>query len=491
MNSKIHVEQIIIKLILFSGVILSLIQFIYNRSLWFDEAMLALNIINKNSLELLKPLDYFQSSPILFLQIEKIFSYLIPNSEFGLKLFPFISYLLSLFLFYKIIKVIHQNYYTIIFSLSLFVFNITLIYYSSEVKQYMTDAFVLTSVYYLLLKKYKNESYKYYFLCIVGVFSIFLSDATPIILFTTGFYLLFDIYRHKKKHFLQLTVISIAWVISFLLYYFLFVHNNAIKDYLITYWENFGVFMPANPFKSEFYNFLDSKGYMIVSSLFRFDRNGIFLIFFILAGIVSFIRKIRTDIIILTIMPVILHLLLSGFKLYPFDKRLILYICPCVIIFCSFGFNYLTKILLSKLKIESVKLLAISIPLLMFLFFSGKEFPKKLEEIKECINYIQEHIGKNDKIYVYYGATYAFEFYNTIGFFNTLAPIIYGTNNRSENEKYINELIKLNGRNWLLFSHVNENEETYIVGQLDSLGYNKIETYKTKGSSAYLYDFRD
>jgi hypothetical protein len=55
---KLNFEQKIINAILFSGITLSLIQFIYNRCLWRDEASLALNIINKNSLELLKPLDY-------------------------------------------------------------------------------------------------------------------------------------------------------------------------------------------------------------------------------------------------------------------------------------------------------------------------------------------------------------------------------------------------------------------------------------------------
>jgi hypothetical protein len=146
-------EKAIIKLTIIAGVLLSTLQFFYNRSLWLDEAYLALNIINKSHFELLKPLDLRQVAPILFLIIEKIFSDLIPNSEFGLRLFPLISFWLSIFLFYKLIKAIQQNYYAIIFSLSLFVFNTTLIYYSSEVKQYMTDALVLISVYYLILRK--------------------------------------------------------------------------------------------------------------------------------------------------------------------------------------------------------------------------------------------------------------------------------------------------------------------------------------------------
>ena len=34
-------------------------------------------------------------------------------------------------------------------------------------------------------------------------------------------------------------------------------------------------------------------------------------------------------------------------------------------------------------------------------------------------------------------------------------------------------------------------EETYVVRNLDSLGYKKIKTFKTYGSSAYLYYFSE
>jgi len=103
---KITVEQITIAILIGLGILLPLIQFIYNRSIWLDEAMLSLNIIHKGYFELLKPLDYVQVAPILFLIIEKFFSTIIPNSEYGLRLFPLLSYWVSLFFFYKIVKIL-------------------------------------------------------------------------------------------------------------------------------------------------------------------------------------------------------------------------------------------------------------------------------------------------------------------------------------------------------------------------------------------------
>ena len=65
--------------VLFSGIGLALFQFFSNRSLWFDEAMLAINIVHRDFDGLLKPLELNQVAPILFLQLEKIFFLALPQ----------------------------------------------------------------------------------------------------------------------------------------------------------------------------------------------------------------------------------------------------------------------------------------------------------------------------------------------------------------------------------------------------------------------------
>lgn len=494
--TNFNFEKIVIKLILFAGAALAIIQFFYNRSLWLDESVLALNIIHKSHFELLKPLNYTQVAPILFLQIEKIFSELIPNSEFGLRLFPLISYLLSLSLFYKIIKKIHQNYYTIIFSLSLFVFNATLFYYSSEVKQYMSDVLVLTSVYYFILKDYKNPKYKYYYLGIIGAIIIFLSNVAPIILFTAGIYLLYEYLRYEKKYFLNLTVISVVWASSFLLYYFLFIHSHPSRNIMLAIWSS--AFMPANPLDIKFYYFLFEKANMIVHSLFQFGRySGIILSVLILTGIISLIRKRRMDIIILTVTPLILHLILSGIKLYPFDTRLILYTCPCIIIICSFGFDYLVNILFSDLKIERLRFLAVFIPLIFLYYLVNykRGFPIDKIEIKKSIEYMEQNISKGDKVFVDNFAWFPLQFYKEIAFVKT------DTNNiireRSSNFgatfdtiSYSHELEKLSGRIWFLYAWYEEDDKrmNFLKKYYGSKGINAVSEFHTSCSDIYLYD---
>ncbi|MDY7021785.1 MAG: hypothetical protein SWJ54_10560, partial [Cyanobacteriota bacterium] len=73
----------------FFGILVRLVQYLHNRSLWFDEANLALNIVNRSYLQLLSPLDNNQAAPPGFLWIEKLSIQLFGNNEYALRLFPF------------------------------------------------------------------------------------------------------------------------------------------------------------------------------------------------------------------------------------------------------------------------------------------------------------------------------------------------------------------------------------------------------------------
>ena len=91
-------------LIIAFGVAMRFIQYLSNRSIWADEAVLALNIVNRSYLELMQPLDYDQGAPIGFLFLEKLAIQILGNNEYALRLFPFICGIGSLFLFYELGK---------------------------------------------------------------------------------------------------------------------------------------------------------------------------------------------------------------------------------------------------------------------------------------------------------------------------------------------------------------------------------------------------
>ena len=496
-----NLNKTIILLIISSGILVSIFQYMDNRSLWLDEAYLSLNIIKKSHAELLKPLEFKQVAPVLFLQVEKIFSRLIPNSEFGLRLFPLLSFWLALFFFYRIIKAIQPNDHTKIFSLSLFVFNPTMIYYSSEVKQYMTDVLTLTVVYFFLVARFKKDQTRLYFLGIIGVVIIFLSNVAPIVLFTAGLYLFFGIYHNRKESFLPLIYISMFWALSFFLYYLMFAHNHPARTDMIIEWENYRAFMPGNPFTFEFYQFFFRKGFMIYVSLFQFGTViGIALSALTLVGFIGLVRHKRMDILILFLTPVILHLVLSSLRLYPFETRLILYTYPCIVMICCCGLKYVTDSFGSPFKIRNLGMAAIVIPFVLAAHVYKIGFPVKRCEIKECIKFIEQNINEKDKLYINYFARIPFRYYEEVSFMQMAnVNVIIGKKNDVvwKKNRYVadtigfsNELNFLTGRVWFLFTSIgDENEKMrFLIDYFSTRGKKIILEFHSKGSDVYLYE---
>src|SRR6185437_15559892 len=255
------------------GVILSLFQFLFNRSIWLDEAMLSLNIIDRTYAQLLTPLDSLQVAPIGFLFIEKFFSLLIPNSEYGLRIFPLLCFWASIYLFYKITNQLFKNTKLTLLAVFLFCLNSSLLYYSSEVKQYIVDVFVCLLLYYFLLKNYKKEVTQYILLALFGALSIFLSNISIIILFTISVFLLVTQLKKQKINYLHLIIPFLTWGVVFSFYYLKFIHNHPNRNGMLSYWGN--SFMPFNIFGLPFWDFCFYKTKMIFSSLLSFGLLGL------------------------------------------------------------------------------------------------------------------------------------------------------------------------------------------------------------------------
>ena len=480
-TKRIHYATIAIMLL---AVVLSLVQLLCNRSLWLDEAMLALNIINKSYAQLLQPLDYTQVAPIAFLQIEKVFSTLIPNSEFGLRIFPLLCFWASVYLFYKITLILSRNTKITLLAVSLFCLNTSLMYYSSEVKQYMSDVFVCLLLYFMLLKEYRNNFNRFILLAVVGAISIFLSNISAIILSTIAIYLIIEQIKEKKINYLGLTIPFATWATVFSFYYLRFIHNHPSKDTMLAYWSN--CFMPLNITGIGFWDFCFYKTKMIFSTLLPFGDVWIVALLLFVVGLYYLIKSKNRKVIFLLLMPLVLQLVLSAFKIYPFDLRLILYQTGFYIIVLSIGIIRAANLIIAKTKKQWLVWLPIIFPLIVCVDML-KNYPSKIEEIKESIQFITSHIKPYEKVYVYYGAIRAFDYYLQTGKVNFNKQIIYGTGNRGDSKKYVEEIKNNKVSCWILFSHIHENENSYITNSLDSL-YKRTSFYKTKDSEVYLYN---
>ena len=466
--------------VLFSGIGLALFQFFSNRSLWFDEAMLAINIVHRDFDGLLKPLELNQVAPILFLQLEKIFFLALPHSDLALRIFPLTAWLVSAILFSRIARSMLPSRYAI-FAVTLVVFNPTLFRYSGEIKQYSSDVLLATSIAYLSLG-YTGRA-RPFLLGLAGVLGVFLSNIAPIVLLCCALFLFFE-FRATGKGRTWRWVIALAWAGTFLFYFYVFIQGHPTRTSMMDYWQN--AFLPANPLEMPFWTFLNRARGTVFYGLFRLDHVSKLLALLFLPGLLAIWKTKRYGAACLFGLPLVIHLGLSALRLYPFDTRLILYAAPGVAIVIALGLEELLRLLKAGTRVSRVASYGLSA--VVVIMFWGQGFPIELEEIKESVDYISRQSMEKDQIYLYYGAAPAFSFYQDTGYSLPSLQVIHGEKHRGDQDKYMEELSSLSGRTWVLISHPFAEEETFIVDSLAERGVVPLSTFQAKGSSVYLFD---
>lgn len=133
-----------------------LYHFLLGRSLWLDEAMLALNIASRSAVDLLKPLDYNQLAPVLFLMAEKAVVHWAGVGEHTLRALPMAAGLaLPLLVFAVGRRLVDPA--TGLAAATLAALSPTLHRYSNEVKPWSTDALATTLLLWIALRHVDAE----------------------------------------------------------------------------------------------------------------------------------------------------------------------------------------------------------------------------------------------------------------------------------------------------------------------------------------------
>jgi hypothetical protein len=464
-----------------------------DRSLWLDEALLALNIINKSFTELAAPLDYNQGAPLGFLWVQKALTIIFGTNEYTLRFFPLISGIASLLVF----AVIARKYLegpAIFFASTIFAISIPLIYYSSEVKQYSVD--VLIGLFGLLIFVHLLEKDLEYFSVVsyglVGAILMWISHPIVFILASNGtiaIYISFLWKQYRKTS--LIAAISLFWAISFLVLYFILLEQLIRNDTLLDYW--------ATGFVPSLYNPMVTIEWFIENFRKIFD-DPVGLSFPELAGLtfivgaVTLFRRNKPYLFSL-LMPLLFVFFAAFLQRYPFSGRLLLFAVPLLILLIGEGTVQIFNLL------SSANLRLAGVFFLIFLFYlpllqAGRLLsnPRLVEEIDPVIEYITSKRQDGDIVYLYYASQHPFEYYSSRYDFKANDYII-GISSRDDWSKYLADLDKLQNykRVWLLFSHVHSgsgvNEEMLFLNYLKSIGGTQKDKYQTTGAAVYLYEF--
>lgn len=479
------------------GIIIRCFQYLSNRSLWGDEASLALNIVNRSYLELLQPLDYNQAAPFGFLWIEKLAIQLFGHSEYSLRLFPLIAGIASLFLLYELGK---KTVSAIALPIALILFASLKepLYYATEVKQYSSDVMValLLSLVLIPLRNQILTLPKIILFGGLGILAICLSHPAIFVLagIESANFLLTPAKR-RKEILINRLPLYLIWIIGFGLFYSLTLANAAKNQNLHNAW------------KSEYPQSALDLGWLI-NSLKRFFNNPlgfeiideISLVVFIIGSII-FLRKNKQMFLVL-MSPLFVTLVAAYLHKYPFRNRLILFLTPFFILIIAEGAAFLISQFSKQKKLKTTAgIIIISLLILPPLILSSIFFfvPETRHEIRPVIEYLQANQQPDDGIFLaggspdqfeYYAAKYGYSksMYFILPYDDFFNPETFSEQNWQEIKRTSSHL-QNKQRVWFIVSGLRREREVIVEPSLDRLGQ-KLDYFSKPGSLTYLYQLK-
>ncbi len=149
------------------GLFARIMRYAVRFPLWDDESFLCVNFISRSYTELLRPLDYHQVAPLLFLWIERTAVRLLGFSELALRLFPFACSIVSVLLFRRTASRLLSGL-SLMVAVAIFAVSYPGIRYAAEAKPYGSDLFVSLALLFLTVEylEQRNSRWLWWLACL-------------------------------------------------------------------------------------------------------------------------------------------------------------------------------------------------------------------------------------------------------------------------------------------------------------------------------------
>ena len=232
--------------VLLLGTVLRLVHYLLGRSLWLDEARLALDIASLSWTELLKPLPYDQAGPPLFLWGVKALTAGFGVNEWALRAIPLAAGIGVVWLIYPVARrFVSAPAATV--AAAIVAFSPSLIFFSNEVKPYSTDAFATLMLLALAAAWHEEpgNTRRWALLTVAGAIAVWLSAPAVLILAGIGGASLLH-GAIRSRTFIRLLASGAVWILSFVTAYLLVYQPASRNPYLREYWAP-ALLVPGTP----------------------------------------------------------------------------------------------------------------------------------------------------------------------------------------------------------------------------------------------------
>lgn len=401
------IEKCVCSVLIFVGLALRLVAYFENRNLWTDEVAVALNIAERDFFTLLQPLDYFQYAPPLFLWATKISTVIFGLGEKALRLFPLLCGMFLLFPFYSLLRRFLSTK-SIWYPLTLLATGIFFIRYSTELKQYMPDAFISLGLIWIAIKLPPDRANKRFLPIWIAIGSIALWSSMPsiFILFSIlCYYAAVCVQKGETDRLKGLVILFILWGVQFLCYYKFVLSAQISSEYLINFHNKY------------FFSLSDGKKDLaLMEAIFKSAGGNtagmlFFNEFFFVLGCIVMTLKRKPEYILL-LLPILSVIAASALHQYSLIPRLTLFIMPLILIIIGVGLDYVMTL--------SWPIIMIAITVVLVLILARTEplksiySPIREEQITDALAFIKGKEIRSEQLYVYTGAIESFRYYTNV-----------------------------------------------------------------------------
>jgi len=429
------------------GIFTRLRIYLADRSMWRDEAALALNVMHRSAGGLFGALDYNQGAPVGFLMIQKFVISLLGSGEMAFRLWPTTASILAIPLFYLLCRELLSARAAII-ALAILSLSTDVSFYWTEAKQYSTDVLISICLLLIATRSFRRDDNRSpAALAAAGFAAIWFSQ--PSIFVLGGIFLAMIVQWRSRKSPQPLkhaAVMALAWGIAFALVYFFNLRDLSNNEYLHWFWgAKMDAFAPLPTSIAamrwyhrnvlELFHFLCSDYLEILGALMCF------------VGAWSF-WKLRKTIAVMLLAPGVLAMIASGMRMYPFGSRLALFLDPMLIIMIAAGVEYLWQ--------RGITVLAIPILVLLMVFPVSStainlKSPELRCDMRNAVAFAAAHRAPGDVFYIFPTAQYDFLYYQPRFGLDSVRMYV-GTRKEASAQYYSRELRELDGkRAWVIY----------------------------------------
>ncbi len=469
------------------GVVLRVRLYLFNPALWLDEASMALDLMRFHSLGTQIHNGHTQITPLLFLLLTNASMHLFGTGEHALRLTALLAGLAAFVPFYFLARR-SLGPWGLVVALGLMAVAPKAANYAAMLRHYTMDIAVTAAVAYLLvLAIHRRLDLKWgLVLAVAGAGAVWSSFPSVFVLAGFGAVLwTAALVRKQWRRAAGLAAVGAVWLFSAGSYYALSLRSASGSPHLRSYWGA-GYMPPPTSLHA-----LSWLRHTLSGALHDVGGFRITLLASIAfwVGFAALFRRCRELALALTA-PIVVTLLASMFRVYPFSGRLLLFLLPLLSVLVAAGIE------LAWARTRGVWRVLAGILIVMLLAFPAERAiailvkPEPREEIRPVLAYIAEHRQPGDVLYAYRPSYLALRYYEDRYGLQDMGPIRGGRppEDRAAYEREFRQL-EGRGRTWIIFSHLKDRRLRAMLSYLDTIG-TRLDEVQATGASGYLYDMK-